>query len=64
MAGGAFVGWLLDKVPSLEKFIKREVRSREVKNIGNAIDSSDDKYINAKLRDIEAKFKKDARASS
>lgn len=64
MAGGAFIGWLVDKVPLIEKFIKREVRNAEVKNIDNAVDSGNDKYINTKLRDIKAKYDKDARAGA
>jgi len=64
MAGGAFIGWLVDKIPSLEKFIKKEVRVHEVQNIDKAVDSGDNKYINNKLRDIKKKYDKDARASS
>lgn len=64
MAGGAFVGWLLDKIPGAAKWIGKEVRKNEVNKIDDAVDSGDTKYINNKLRDISKKYERDSKGNS
>ena len=64
MAGGKFIGWALDLIPGVVKFIKKGVRANEVQKIDSAVDSGDDKYINGKLRDIQKKYDRDVKGAS
>lgn len=52
MAGGKFVGWLLDGIPNLVNWIGKKRRVHEVDKIDNAIAGGNDKSIGDVLKKI------------
>lgn len=64
MAGGKFIGYVLDLLPGVAKFIKKKARANEIDKIDNAIDTADTEFINSKLRDVEKKYDRESKGNS
>ena len=64
MAGGKFVGWLVDGIPTLFKFLKNRKRANDVEKIDNAIASNNDKFIHDKLSKVVQDEDKRRKANS
>lgn len=52
MAGGKFVGWLLDGIPNLVNWIGKKRRVHEIDKIDSAIAAGDDKSVGNVLRKV------------
>lgn len=52
MAGGKFLGWILDGVPNLVNWIAKKKRIKDVKKIDDAVIRGDDKHIGDVLRKV------------
>jgi hypothetical protein len=64
MAGGKFLGWILDKVPNVWKKFKEGKRAKQVDKIDNAVDTGNTDYINDQLRDVEKRYKRESKGNS
>lgn len=52
MAGGKFIGWALDFIPSIIKKIKDGRRVNEVTKIDDSVNTNNDKLINNELHKV------------
>jgi hypothetical protein len=64
MAGGAFIGWVLDKVPKVWDWAKKKGRANEVDKIDTAVDTNNDVVIRDKLRHVKEQYERQVKGNS